>query len=56
MTLSGGDSADAVTPPAARATIFSFVVHRAGERWLCASAHNTDVISATETTASMGSA
>ena len=56
MTLSGGGSADAVTPAAARTTIFSFVVHRAGERWLCASAHNTDVIPSPETTASMGSA
>lgn len=26
------------------ATIVSFVVHRAGERWLCASAHHTDVV------------
>jgi uncharacterized protein (TIGR02246 family) len=27
----------------ARTTVVSFVVHRVGERWLCASAHNTDV-------------
>ena len=26
-----------------RTAIVSFVVHRVGERWLCASAHNTDV-------------
>jgi uncharacterized protein (TIGR02246 family) len=26
-----------------RTTIASFVVHRAGERWLCASAHHTDL-------------
>ena len=39
MTLSDG------TPSAARTTIASFVVHRVGERWLCASAHNTDVSS-----------
>jgi hypothetical protein len=29
-----------------RTTIVSFVVHRAGDRWLCASAHNTDVTAA----------
>lgn len=38
MTLSG----DAQAVP--RTTIASFVVHRAGDRWLCASAHNTDVM------------
>jgi hypothetical protein len=24
--------------------VVSFVVHRVGERWLCASAHNTDLV------------
>ena len=42
MTLSDGESADA-DAPSARTTIASFVVHRVGERWLCASAHNTDL-------------
>jgi uncharacterized protein (TIGR02246 family) len=37
MTLSGDQ-------PEPRTTVVSFVVHRAGDRWLCASAHNTDVI------------
>lgn len=43
MTLSGEAPAHSVasTP---RTTIVSFVAHRVGERWLCASAHNTDVI------------
>jgi uncharacterized protein (TIGR02246 family) len=36
MTLSGGDARGP------RTTIVSFVVHRTGDRWLCASAHNTD--------------
>ena len=35
MTLSGERQ---------RAMIVSFVVHRLGERWLCASVHNTDVM------------
>lgn len=49
MTLSGEEPAGAVTPSAPRTTIVSFVVHRAGDRWLCASAHNTDVIPSAET-------
>ena len=44
MTLSGVDPADSMTQPGPRTTIVSFVVHRAGDRWLCASAHTTDVI------------
>ena len=44
MTLSGEEPAGAVTQPGPRTTIASFVVHRAGDRWLCASAHHTDVI------------
>ena len=35
MTLSG---------ESARTTIVSFVVHRAGDRWVCASAHNTELV------------
>ena len=42
MTLSGEVPAGAVTAPGPRTTIVSFVVHRAGRRWLCASAHITD--------------
>ena len=43
MTLSGEEGSAASQPPP-RTTIVSFVVHRAGDRWLCASAHNTHVI------------
>ena len=50
MTLSE-EPAGAVTHAGPRTTIVSFVVHRAGNRWLCASAHNTDVMPITETTA-----
>lgn len=49
MTVSGEEPAGAVTQPGPRTTIVSFVVHRAGDRWLCASAHNTDVIPSAET-------
>lgn len=38
------------SPP--RTTILSFVVHRVGERWLCASAHNTEVLPNLETSVS----
>lgn len=49
MTLSGEASSAGVTQHGPRTTIVSFVVHRAGERWLCASAHNTDLIPDHET-------
>ena len=49
MTLSGEESADAATLPGPRTTIASFVVHRVRDRWLCASAHHTDVILETDT-------
>jgi len=48
MTLACEPGA-AVTETGPRTTIVSFVVHRAGERWLCASAHNTGVIANAET-------
>ena len=41
MTLSGQSATDPVAP---RAALVSFVVHRIGERWLCASAQSTDLI------------
>lgn len=44
MTLSGQSAADVVAPSTPRTTIMSFVVHRVGERWLCASAHHTDLV------------
>jgi uncharacterized protein (TIGR02246 family) len=50
MTLSGDDPAGG-TLPGPHSTIVSFVVHRSGNRWLCASAHNTDVVPSTGTSA-----
>lgn len=49
MTLSGQTPVGAIERPGSRTNIFSFVVHRTGERWLCAAAHNTDVIPQMET-------
>jgi uncharacterized protein (TIGR02246 family) len=51
MTMSGESAADGSTAPP-RSTIVSFVVHRAGDRWLCASAHNTQVMTSGEVAAS----
>lgn len=48
MTLSSEDGGSAGAHPT---TIVSFVVHRVRDGWLCASAHNTDVIPTPETTA-----
>jgi uncharacterized protein (TIGR02246 family) len=50
MTFSE-DPTGAVTHTGPRTTIVSFVVHRAGNRWVCASAHNTDVMPNTAATA-----
>ncbi len=49
MTLSGQTAIAAIRQPGTRKTIFSFVVHRVAGRWLCASAHNTDVARGMET-------
>ncbi|REL24117.1 SgcJ/EcaC family oxidoreductase [Rhodohalobacter sp. SW132] len=35
--------------PGGRQTIFSFVVHKKGEEWSCASAQNTDIVPGKET-------
>jgi uncharacterized protein (TIGR02246 family) len=43
MMRSDGAAAEG-TPPDPQTTIVSFVVHRAGDGWLCASAHNTEVV------------
>jgi uncharacterized protein (TIGR02246 family) len=40
---------DGAPQPGPRTTIASFVVHRTGDRWLCASVHNTDVTSSPAT-------
>lgn len=45
MTLSGNGADGAAAPPALSSTMASFVVHRAGDRWLCASAHSTEIVS-----------
>lgn len=49
MALTGQSAVAGIVEPAPRRTIFSFVVHRVGEEWRCAAAHNTDVAPAAET-------
>jgi uncharacterized protein (TIGR02246 family) len=49
MHLDGQTAVDAVARPAARTTIFSFVVRLADGGWRCAAAHNTDVVPGAET-------
>jgi uncharacterized protein (TIGR02246 family) len=44
MTVSCDEPAGAAEHPGPHTTIVSFVVHRTGSRWLCAMAHNTDVL------------
>ena len=49
MTLSGQTPIGKVRAPGSRTSVFSFVARRAGDGWLCASAHNTDVVPDMET-------
>jgi uncharacterized protein (TIGR02246 family) len=49
MTLSGQTAIAAIKQPGSRRTIVSFVLHRVAGRWMCASAHNTDVVPNMET-------
>lgn len=49
MKLEGQSSVDEVEKPGVRRTLFSFVVRRTEGRWICVSAHNTDVVPGAET-------
>ena len=49
MTLSGQNPVGNIKRPGARTNVFSFVVHRVGDAWLYASAHNTDIVPEMET-------
>lgn len=49
MTLTPDAADGAAATPLPHTTMISFVVHRAGSKWLCASAHSTDVMPATQT-------
>jgi uncharacterized protein (TIGR02246 family) len=48
-TLSGQAPIGKIRQPGTRTSVFSFVARRVGERWLCASAQNTDVVPNMET-------
>jgi uncharacterized protein (TIGR02246 family) len=49
MRLSGQAAIEGIRNPGTRTTLFSFVVHRVEGRWMCVSAHNTDVVPNMET-------
>lgn len=49
MALSGQTPVGNVSSPGERRTIFTFVVHKKGEQWSCASAQNTDIVPGMET-------
>ena len=49
MMLSGQSPVGGVKKPGSRTNIFSFVVHKVDDAWLCAAAHNTDVVRNMET-------
>ena len=49
MTVSGQSATAGAELPGTRTTILSFVVHKVAGSWMCASAHNTDVVPDNET-------
>ncbi|MCC9135484.1 YybH family protein [Pontibacter silvestris] len=49
VRLTGQTSFIEVSQPGQRRTIFTFVVHKEGEEWSCAAAHNTDIVPNMET-------
>lgn len=49
IRLSGQSPVDGLDKPGERITIFSFVMRRGDAGWVCASAHNTDVVPGMET-------
>ncbi|WP_089319732.1 YybH family protein [Pontibacter ummariensis] len=49
MKLTGQTPVGDVSSPGQRRNIFTFVVHKAGETWSCASAQNTDIVPNMET-------
>jgi uncharacterized protein (TIGR02246 family) len=49
MKLSGQSPVAEVSSPGLRRNIFTFVVHKTGENWTCASAQNTDIVPGKET-------
>lgn len=49
MKMEGQTPIGSIHTPGTRSNIFTFVVHKRGESWRCASAHNTDIIPNKET-------
>lgn len=49
MRLSDQTPLDDVEKPRPRHNVFTFVVHRTASGWICAAAHNTDVVPDAET-------
>jgi uncharacterized protein (TIGR02246 family) len=49
MRLEGQTPIGAAVRPGVRTNVFTFVMRRARDSWLCAAAHNTDVVPGAET-------
>lgn len=49
MHLQGQSALGQVDKPQVRQTIFTFIAQQVGEKWLCAAAHNTDIVPGKET-------
>lgn len=49
MQLTGQSKVSDTRHPGVRNNIFTFVVHRNGQGWRCAAAHNTDIVPGAET-------
>ena len=49
MKLEGQTAIEDTKSPAVRRNIFTFVVKKTGDHWLCEAAHNTDIVPGKET-------
>ncbi len=49
MRLSNQNPTGKIREPQLRHNVFTFVVQRFGEKWLCVAAHNTDIVPGAET-------
>ena len=49
MLLTGQSKIQGIEEPGKRKNLFTFVMQKSGENWVCVAAHNTDIVPGAET-------